>query len=110
MWDLRVYLRDDHSQPFVKGRGNRASQGNGTGRRSEDALKIGLVPGKKKETLEAKLGSRVKFLVALAINPALPGMKPDVRREWICFEFGQFTDERGPGCCSPKGDTANTHC
>jgi hypothetical protein len=34
----------------------------------------------KKETLEAKLGNRVKFHVARSLMPPLPGMKPDV--EW----------------------------
>jgi len=79
---------------------------------SGDAPKFDLAPGKKKETLEANLGNGVKFLVIVTLTLLLhlPGVEPDAKPEMSNFKFTEFTDERGPGGCSPMANTPNKRC
>jgi hypothetical protein len=76
---------------------------------SDDTPKIGLAPGKKKETLEANLGNGVKFPVKLTLVPHQPGMELDAKPELLNFKFTQFSDESGPGSCSPMAHMPNMH-
>jgi hypothetical protein len=77
---------------------------------SDDAPKIDLAPGKKKETLETPLGNGVKFPLALTLLLHLPSMEPDAKPELFNFKFTQFTDGRGPGSCSPMANVPNMRC
>ena len=97
---FRVYLYDDHTRPL---KAEETKQASGTVQigDSEDAPKINLGPGKKKEALEVSLGDAVKFPVTLTLLLHLPGMAPDAKPELFNFKFTQFTDERGPGTCTP---------
>jgi hypothetical protein len=103
---FRVYLYDDHTKPL---KAEETRQANGTVQigESDDAPKIDLAPGKKKETLEATLGNGVKFPVTLTLLLHLPGMEPDAKPELFNFKFTQFTDERGPGTCHPMANMPN---
>ncbi len=106
---FRVYLYDDHTKP-LKAEETRKASGTVQVGESEDAPKIDLAPGKKKETLEANLGNGVKFPVTLTLLLHLPGMEPDAKPELFDFKFTQFTDERGPGTCSPMANMPNMRC
>ncbi len=97
---FRVYLYDDHTKP-LKAEEVREASGTVQIGDSEDAPKINLAPGKKKETMEANLGDGVKFPIALTVLLHLPGMAPDAKPELFNFSFKGFTDERGPGTCTP---------
>ena len=57
---FRVYLYDDHTKP-LKAEETRQASGTVQIGESDDAPKIDLAPGKKKETLEAKLGQWSKI-------------------------------------------------
>ncbi len=72
--------------------------------------KIGLAPGKKKETLEGDLGNGVKFLVSVTLLLHLPAMEPDAIPELFNFRFTKFTDVRWPGTCSPKANMPSLRC
>jgi hypothetical protein len=106
---FRVYLYDDHTKPLKAVETRQASATVQVGE-SDDAPKIDLAPGKKKETLEASLGNGVKFPVILTLLVHLPGMEPDAKSELFNFKFTQFTDERGPGTCHPMANMPNMHC
>jgi hypothetical protein len=106
---FRVYLYDDHTKP-LKAEETRQASGTVQVGESDDAPKIDLTPGKKKETLEAKLGGGVKFPLTLTLLLHLPGMEPDAKPELFNFKFTQFTDERGPGSCHPMANMPNMHC
>ena len=97
---FRVYLYDDHTKP-LKAEETRQASGTVQIGDSEDAPKINLAPGKKKETLEANLGDGPKFPVTFTLLLHLPGMAPDAKPELFNFTFTGFTDERGPGTCTP---------
>lgn len=99
---FRVYLYDDHMKPL---KAEQVKQASGTIQigDSEEAPKIALGPGKKKETMEAALGADVKFPVAITLLLHLPGMTPDARPELFDFTFSKFTDENGPGTSAPMG-------
>lgn len=97
---FRVYLYDDHTKP-LKAEQTRLASGTVQIGDSEDAPKIDLAPGKKKETLEANLGGSVKFPTSLTLLLRLPGMAPDAKPELFNFTFTGFTNERGPGTCTP---------
>lgn len=103
---FRVYLYDDHTKP-LKAEQTRQASGTVQVGESEDAPKIDLAPGKKKETLEANLGNGVKFPVTLTLLLHLPGMEPDAKPELFNFTFTQFTDERAPGTCHPMANMPN---
>jgi hypothetical protein len=103
---FRVYLYDDHTKP-LKAEETRQASGTVQVGESEDAAKIDLAPGKKKETLEANLGNGVKFPVTLTLLLHLPGMEQDAKPELFNFTFTQFTDERGPGTCHPMANMPN---
>ena len=103
---FRVYLYDDHTKP-LKAEETRQASGTVQIGESDDAPKIDLAPGKKKETLEASLGNGVKFPVTLTLLLHLPGMEPDAKPELFNFTFTQFTDERGPGTCHPMANMPN---
>jgi hypothetical protein len=75
-----------------------------------DAPQIALAPGKKKETLEGNLGNGVKFPVTVTLLLHLPGMEPDAIPGLFNFRFTKFTDERGPGTCSPKATMPSLRC
>jgi hypothetical protein len=100
---FRVYLYDDHTKP-LKAEQTREANGTIQVGDPEDAPKIPLAPGKKKETLEANLGEGVKPPVALTLVLRLPGMAPDDKPELFNFKFTQFTDENGPGTTAPMGN------
>lgn len=106
---FRVYLYDDHTRP-IKAEETRQASGTVQIGDSEDAPKIDLAPGKKKETLEANLGDEVKFPVSLTLLLHLPGMAQDAKPELFNFTFTQFTDENGPGTCSPMKNMPNMRC
>ena len=100
---FRIYLYDDHTKPLkadqVKLTSGTIQIGN-----SEDAPKISLGPGKKKETMEASIGANPKFPVAITLLLRLPGMAPDAKPELFNFTFDKFTDENGPGSSAPMGN------
>ncbi len=100
---FRVYLYDDHTKPLKPDQVKLTSGTIQIGD-SEDAPKVPLGPGKKKEALEASLGADVKFPVAITLLLHLPGMAPDERPELFNFTFSKFTDENGPGSSAPMGD------
>jgi hypothetical protein len=106
---FRVYLYDDHTKP-LKAEATRQANGTVQIGENDDAPKIDLAPGKKKETLEANLGNGVKFPVILTLLLHLPGMEPDAKPELFDFKFTQFTDEHGPGSCRPMPSMPNMHC
>lgn len=106
---FRVYLYDDHTKP-LKAQETRQASGTLQVGDSDDAPKIDLAPGKKKETLEASLGNGVKFPVDLTMLLHLPGMEPDARPELFNFTFKQFTDEHGPGSCRPMPSMPHMRC
>lgn len=106
---FRVYLYDDHAKP-LKAEETRQASGTVQVGESDDAPKIDLAPGRKKETLEANLGNGVKFPVTLTLLLHLPGMEQDAKPELFNFKFAQFTDERGPGNCHPMANMPNMHC
>jgi hypothetical protein len=97
---FRVYLYDDHTKPL---KADQVKEASGTVQigESEDAPKIALVKGKKKETLEASLGGGVKFPIALTVWLHLPEMPAEAKPELFNFSFTKFTDENGPGICTP---------
>ena len=97
---FRVYLYDDHTKP-LKAEQTRQASGTVQMGDSEDTPKIELAPGKKKETLEANLGGSVKFPAKFTLLLHLPGMAPDAKPELFNFTFTGFTNERGPGTCTP---------
>ena len=99
---FRLYLYDDHTKPL---KAEQVKQASGTIQvgGSDDAPKIALGPGKKKETMEVALGAEVKFPVAITMLLHLPGMAPDAKPELFNFTFTQFTDEHGPGTSAPMG-------
>ena len=103
---FRVYLYNDHTKPL---KAEQTKQASGTVQigGSDDAPKIDLAPGKKKEALEANLGGAVKFPVTLTLLLHLPGMAQDAKPELFNFKFTQFTDERGPGTCTPMAKMPN---
>jgi hypothetical protein len=101
-----VCLYDDHTK-HLKVEETRQASGTMQIGESDDAPKIDLSPGKKKETLEASLGNGVKFPVTLTLLLHLPGMEPDAKPELFNFTFTQFTDERGPGTCHPMANMPN---
>ena len=106
---FRVYLYDDHTKP-LKAEETRQASGTVQVGESDDAPKIDLAPGKKKETLEANLGNGVKFPLTLTMLLHLPGMEPDAKPELFNFNFTKFTDERGPGTCHPMANMPNMRC
>jgi hypothetical protein len=106
---FRVYLYDDHTKP-LKAEETRQASGTVQIGDFDDAPKVDLAPGKKKETLEARLGDAVKFPVSLTLLLHLPGMAPDAKPELFNFTFTQFTDENGPGSCSPMKNMPNMKC
>jgi hypothetical protein len=106
---FRVYLHDDHGKP-LKAEETRQASGTVQIGESDDAHKIDLAPGKKKETLEANLGNGVKFPLTLTLLLHLPGMEPDAKPELFNLKFTQFTDERGSGSCSLMANMPNMHC
>lgn len=106
---FRVYLYDDHTKP-LKAEETRQASGTVQVGESDDAPKIDLASGKKKETLEANLGSGVKFPVTLTLLLHLPGMDPEAKPELFDFKFAQFTDEHGPGSCRPMPSMPNMRC
>jgi hypothetical protein len=106
---FRVYLYDDHTRP-LKAEETRQASGTVQIGDSEDAPKINLRPGRKKETLEASLGDRMKFPVSLTLLVHLPGMPADAKPELFNFTFTGFTDEQEPGSCSPMANMPNMRC
>jgi len=106
---FRVYLYDDHTKPLKADQVKLVSGTIQTGD-AEDAPKIALGPGKKKETIEALLAPEVKFPMAVTLLLHLPGMAPDAQPELFNFTFSKFTDENGPGTCAPMAKMPNMRC
>jgi hypothetical protein len=106
---FRIYLYDDHTKP-LKAEETRKTSGTVQIGDSDDAPKIGFAPGKKKETIEAKLGDAVKLPINLTVLLRLPGMSEDSKPELFNFTFDKFTDEHGPGSCRPMPSMPNMHC
>jgi hypothetical protein len=100
---FRLYLYDEHTKPLKADQVKLASGTVQIGD-SEDAPKIALGPGKKKETLETALGADIKFPVAITLLLHLPGMAPDAKPELFDFTFDKFTDENGPGTAAPMAN------
>ena len=100
---FRVYLYDEYAKPLKLEQVKLASGTIQIGD-SEDAPKIPLGPGKKKESMEASIGSDPKFPVAITLLLHLPGMAPDAKPELFNFTFDKFTDENGPGTSAPMGN------
>jgi hypothetical protein len=105
---FRVYLYDDHTKPLKADQVKLVSGTIQIGD-SEDAPKIALGPGKKKEALEAALGADAKFPVAITLLLHLPGMAPDAKPELFSFTFTKFTDENGAGTMAPMGNMPGMH-
>jgi hypothetical protein len=106
---FRIYLYDDHTKPL---NAEEMKQVRGTIQvgESDTAPKIPLIPGSRKETLEANLGDRVRFPVTISLQLHLPGMESSAKPEWFNFKFTKFTDERGSGNCSPMANMPNMGC
>lgn len=100
---FRVYLYDEYAKPLKLDQVKLASGTIQIGD-SEDAPKIALGPGKKKETMEASIGADPKFPVAITLLLHLPGMAPDAKPELFNFTFDKFTAENGPGSSAPMGN------
>jgi len=64
----------------------------------------------KKETLDAKLGSGVKFRVSVAQMLPLPSTQQDAKPELFNFKFANFRDERGAGIRHPTTNMLNMRC
>jgi hypothetical protein len=103
---FRVYLYDDHTKPL---KADQVKLTNGTIQigESEDAPKIELGPGKKKETKEARVGNDVKFPVNITLLLHFPDMAPDAKPELFNFTFTKFTDEHSGGNCVPMSSMPN---
>ncbi len=100
---FRVYLYDEYAKPLKTDQMKLASGTIQIGD-SEDAPKIPLGQGKKKETMEASLGGNVKFPVDITLLMHLPGMPPDAKPELFNFTFDKFTDLNGSGSSAPMGN------
>jgi len=106
---FHLYLYDAHTKPLREEDVKRVSGTIQMGE-SETSPTIPLVPGNKKEMLEASLGDRVKFPVTLTLHLRLPGMESSAKPELFNFKFTKFTDERGSGNCSPMANMPNMGC
>jgi hypothetical protein len=104
-----MYVYEDNSKPLMAEETRQASGTVQVGK-SDDAPKIDLAPGNKKETLEANLGNGVKFVGTLPLPLHLPGTGPNAKLELFNFKFTQFADERGPGSCSPMANMPTMRC
>ena len=100
---FRVYLYDDHTKP-LKAEQVKLASGTIQIGDSEDAPKIPLGPGKKKETMEASLGAEIKFPLKISLLMRLPGMAPDAKPELFDFTFSKFTDEHAAGTSAPMAN------
>lgn len=100
---FRVYLYDEYAKPLKLEQVKLASGTIQIGD-SEDAPKISLGPGKKKESMEASIGANPKFPVAITLLLRLPGMAPDSKPELFNFTFDKFTDENAAGSSAPMGN------
>jgi hypothetical protein len=100
---FRVYLYDEYAKPLKLDQVKLASGTIQIGD-SEDAPKIALGPGKKKESMEASIGADPKFPVAITLLLRLPGMAPDAKPELFNFTFAKFTDENAAGSSAPMGN------
>jgi hypothetical protein len=99
---FRVYLYDEYVKPLKPDQVRLASGTIQIGD-SEDAPKIPLGPGKKKESMEASIDANPKFPVAITLLLRLPGMAPDSKPELFNFTFSKFTDENAAGSSAPMG-------
>ena len=81
-----MYVYEDNSKPLMAEETRQASGTVQVGK-SDDAPKIDLAPGNKKETLEANLGNGVKFPMTLTLLMHLPGVEPDAKPELSNFKF-----------------------
>ncbi len=106
---FRVYLYDEYTKPLVAEQTRQASGTVQVGE-SDDAPKIQLARGMKNETLEANLGSGVKFPATLTLLLHLPGMAPNAKPELFNFKFTTFTVEPAPGGCKPMPDMPDMGC
>jgi hypothetical protein len=106
---FQLYLYDDHTKPLKEEEAKRASGTIQIGE-SGTAANIPLTPGNKKEMLEASLGDRVKFPVAITLHLRLPGLVSSAKPELFNFNFTKFTDERGSGNCGPMANMPNMGC
>lgn len=100
---FRVYFYDDHTKP-LKAYQMKEVAGTVQIGDAENAPKLQLSQGKKKETMEANLGGAVKLPISLTLLVHFPGMAPDARPELFSFTFTRFTDEKGPGTAAPMAN------
>ena len=100
---FRVYFYDEYAKP-LKLEQVRLASGTIQIGDSEDAPKIPLGPGKKKESMEASIGADPKFPIAITLLLRLPGMAPDAKPELFNFTFDKFTDENAAGSSAPMGN------
>lgn len=93
---FRIYLYDARTQPLNESEMKRVHGSIQIGE-SETAPKVPLVAGSRKETLEANLGNRVRFPVAITLQLYLPGMESSAKPELFNFRFTRFTVTREAG-------------
>jgi hypothetical protein len=106
---FRVYFYDARTQPLSEAEMKRVRGFIQLGD-SENAPKISLVPGSKKETLEANLGDRVRFPVSVTLQLHLPGMESSAKPEMFNFRFAAFTDDPGSQNCRPMPGMPDMGC
>jgi hypothetical protein len=106
---FRIYFYDEHTKPLNE---TEMKKVHGTVQLGEtdSALKIPLVPGIKKETLEANLADRVRFPVHISLRLFLPGMESSAKPELFNFRFAGFTDSRKSGNCRPMSGMPDMGC
>lgn len=106
---FRVYFYDARTEPLDEMEMKRVRGFIQVGD-SENAPKIPLIPGSKKETLEANLGDRVRFPVAITLQLHLPGMESSAKPELFNFRFAEFTDGRRSQNCRPMAGMPDMGC
>ncbi|HWF12810.1 MAG TPA: hypothetical protein VG272_03675 [Candidatus Acidoferrales bacterium] len=106
---FRIYLYDEHTKPLNETEMKRVRGSIQIGE-TDTAPKIPLVPGSKKETLEADLSDRVRFPVTITLRLYLPGMESSAKPELFNFRFAGFTDGRGSGNCRPMAGMPDMGC
>jgi|SRR5665213_1151777 len=106
---FRVYLYDAYTDPLSEAEMKKVHGSIQIGETDSGPV-IPLIPGSKKETLEANLGDRVRFPVTISLRLYLPGMDSSAKPELFNFKFAEFTVVRGSGNCSPMANMPNMGC
>ena len=77
---------------------------------SESAPNIPLAPWNKKEMLEADLGNRVKFPLAVSRHLRLRGMASSAKPELFNFKFTRSTVVADPETCNRMTNMPSMWC